>query len=536
MGKVFIFGHRNPDTDSVCSSIALAYLKNETGIKAVPKILSDVNKESEFVLKYFNTQKPEYINDIKVRVKDVKYEKKLVINNKLSIMDAYIKMSEKHTTAIPLVDDNNLLTGYVTLKEIAKYLFSNNKQYLNTSLSNIIKTLDAKILVKQREHIEGKVAVAGLDTSAFNDEIKISEFDIIVVGNRPKIINHAINSNVKLIILSFGSTIDKKLLKKAEKNNVTIISTKLDSFNIANKIGSSNSINSINTNHSPVVVHEEDFYIDFKEKVHKINHTNYPVLNKKGECLGLIRLTGPNNYNKQQVILVDHNSFVQSAIGIEEAEILEIIDHHNLGAIGTTSPINFRSMTVGCTSTIIYNMFMENKITIPKNIAGLMLSAIISDTLLFTSPTCTKIDKQVAEKLAKIAKIDMYEYGNEMLKAGSSLEGLSIKEIVYSDYKSFDMNNKKIGISVVLTTDFETITDKVPEIVNYLDVKIENGYDLTVMFVTDIIKNGSYIIYNSKSEDIIKDSFDIKNIKQGVFVKGLVSRKKQMLPAILEII
>ncbi len=534
MKNIYVFGHRNPDTDSVCSSIALAYLKNELGHKAVPKILSDVNKETDFVLNYFNIKKPEYINDIKVRIKDVKYEKNLVIDSNLSIMEGYQKMSDNHTTAIPLVDENKKLTGYVTLKEITKYLFSNHKQYLNTSLENITKTLNAKVLVKNSDYIEGKVAVAGLDNSTFNDEIKVSEYDIIVLGNRPKILSHAINNDVKLIILSFGSKIDKKLLKKAEKNNVTIIRTELDSFNIANKIGAANSIKTINTNKSPVVVYDEDFYLDFINKKHKANHTNFPVVNKKGECLGLIRITGSNKYNKQRVILVDHNSFAQSAVGIEEAEILEIVDHHNLGAIGTTSPINFRSMIVGCTSTIIYNMFLENKITIPKDIAGIMLSAIISDTLLFTSPTCTKFDKQVAEKLAKIAKINVTNYGNEMLKAGSSLVGMSVKDIIYSDYKSFEMNNKKIGISIVLTTDFETMKDKTPEIVEYLDSKIENGYDLSVMFVTDIIKNGSYIIYNSEAEEIIKESFSIKNIHQGIFVKELISRKKQMLPSILD--
>ncbi len=536
MGNIYVFGHRNPDTDSVTASIAMAYLKNMQGFKAVPKITSEINKETEYVLNYWGVEKPQYLNDVKIRIKDIKYEKKMFINENASITDAYNKMASKHTTAIPIVSDDNILTGYVTLKEIAKYLFSNDKQTLSTSLDNIVNSLEADVLVRKTEIVNGKVAVAGLETSTFNDELKVSDFDIIVVGNRPRIISHAIDSKVSLIILTYGSSIDKKLLKNAKDNNVTIIRSHLDSFNISNKIASSNYIKSINTNHSPVVVHDEDYYSDFKEQMHKVNHTNYPVVSKKGECLGLIRLTGPNNYKKQDVILVDHNSFSQSVEGIEEANIIEIIDHHNLGAINTTMPINFRSMPVGCTATIIYTMFIENKIKIPKNIAGLLLSAILSDTLLFTSPTTTAKDKTVATILAKMAKVNVNKYGMDMLKAGSSIEGMSIKNIVYNDFKSFNIEDKQLGISQLLTLDFENIKEKMNQIIHYLDEKIDNGYYLSVMFVTDIIKNGSYIIYNTKSEELIKESFGLKEIHQGIFVKDLISRKKQILPSILDTI
>ncbi len=534
MQKTYIFGHRNPDTDSVCSTIALAHLKKEQGYEVIPKILSDINKETKYVLDYFNVEKPEYLNDVKIRIKDIKYEKKLFIKEEASILDAYDKMFLNHTTAIPIVNDNKLLTGYVTLKEIAKYLVSADKQIIKTTSKNIIRTLKAEILTEIEDYIEGRVIVAGINTSDFNDLIELDESSIVVVGNRPKILNYAIDSNVALIILTYGSIIDKKLIAKAKKNNIPIIITELDSFNIANKIGLSNYISYININYNPVVVHDEDYYFEFKEQIHKKNHTNYPVLNKKGECLGLLRVTGSNSFNKRKVILVDHNAFDQTVVGIEESEILEIIDHHNLGAMGTNLPISFRSMPVGSTATIIYKLYLESKVVIPKDIAGLLLSAIISDTLLFTSPTTTEVDKDSAEKLSKLAKVNLEKYGIDMLKAGSAIENMSIKDIVYNDYKSYNLGKKQLGISVVNTMDFDTFVPKIDEIVDYLNQKKEMGYDISVMFVTDIIKNGSYIIYDESSSQILKESFGLKEIYQGIFVENLVSRKKQMLPNILE--
>ena len=282
-----------------------------------------------------------------------------------------------------------------------------------------------------------------------------------------------------------------------------------------------------------MTVNNDDYFTDFKTMTHKVNHTNYPVINNKNECLGLIRLTGPNDYEKQKVILVDHNNLAQSVDGIEEADILEIIDHHNLGAIGTSVPINFRSKPVGCTSTMLYDLFVEEKVSIPKNIAGLMLSAILSDTLLLTSPTTTEDDRFAAVKLANIAKVDIDTYGLEMLKAASSIAGKSVAELINMDLKTYSVGNKTLGISQIMTMDFDTIKENIDEFINKLNEMVNTNYSIVVIFITDIIKNGSYVLYNTKSADIIADSFGIKNIHQGVFLPKMVSRKKQILPAIL---
>ena len=533
---IFIFGHKNPDTDTVCSSIALSYLKNALGAKTVPKVLGNINNETKFVLNYFNEPVPSYLNDVRVRIKNIKYDKKAYINENASIDSAFKLMQKQNITAIPLIDEKKKLTGYVTLKEIARYLINGNKEIVHTKFDNIIDTLNAKVITKFDDYISGDILIAGLQSKTIQKEIELSEKDILIVGDRHKVLEYAINSKVKLIILPLNINIEKRLIKKAEKNKINIIASEFDSFQIASKILLSNYIKSINVNKNPVTINNDDYYEDFKTMTHKINHTNYPIVNNKNECLGLIRLTGPNDYEKQKVILVDHNNLAQSVDGIEEAEILEIIDHHNLGAIGTKVPINFQSKPVGCTATIIYEKFVKNKVPIPRNIAGLMLSAIISDTLLLTSPTTTEDDKFVAIKLAKLAKVDIDKYGLEMLKAASSIEGKSIPELIKTDFKSYVVGNKVLGISQIMTMDFDTIKENINEYIKILNEMVEASYSVVVIFITDIIKNGSYVIYNDKSIDIIKDSFGLDNIYQGMFLSKIVSRKKQIQPNIISVL
>lgn len=529
----FIFGHKNPDTDSVCSSIALSYLKNELGNKTVPKILGNINEETKFVLDYFNIPVPSYLNDVRIRIKNVKYDKKAYINENKSIDSAFKMMQRQNITAIPLVDDNKKLTGYVTLKELAKYLINGNREVVKTTLDNIVETLDAKVITRCSEEIEGSILIAGLQGKTFVHEIDLSKKDILIVGDRYKILDYAINRKVQLIILPLSVSIDPLVIKQAEDNGVTIIASELDSFKIATKISLSNLVKNININKNPVTFHNDDYFTDFKTMTHKINHTNYPVINNKNECLGLIRLTGPNNYERQKVILVDHNDLAQSVDGIEEAEILEIIDHHNLGAIGTPVPINFRSKPVGCTATMVYDMYKEEKVVIPKSIAGILLSAILSDTLILTSPTTTEDDRFAAIKLANIAKVDIDKYGIEMLKAASCIEGKSATDLINLDFKTYGVGNKTLGVGQIMTLDFDYIKDHIHEIIDILDEMVNTNYSIVAIFVTDIIKNGSYVIYNTKAEGVIAEGFGLKNIYEGVYVPKIVSRKKQFIPSII---
>ena len=532
----FIFGHKNPDTDSVCSAIALSYLKNEQGGKTAPKVLGNINNETKFVLDYFKVPVPSYLNDVRIRIKNIKYDKKAYINELSSINAAFNLMQKQNTTAVPLIDDKKKLTGYVTLKEIARYLINGNKEIVNTLLDNIIETLNAKVITKFDEYISGDILIAGLKDKTFQKEVELSNEDILIVGDRTKILEYAIDSRVKLIILPLNINVDKKIIKKAEAKRINIIASELDSFQIANKILLSNFVKSINLNKSPITVNNEDYYNEFKNMTHRVNHSNYPVVNNKNECLGLIKLTGPNIYEKQKVILVDHNNFAQSVDGLDEADILEIIDHHNIGDIGTSLPINFRSRPVGCTATMIYDMYKEQKVSIPKNMAGLMLSAILSDTLLLTSPTTTEDDKFVAVKLASIAKVDIDTYGYEMLKASSSIEGKSVEELIKTDFKSYVVGDKLLGISQIMTMDIETVEKNIDEFIAKLNEMVTLNYSIVTIFITDVIKNGSYVLYNDAAASIIQDSFGLKHIHQCMFLPKIVSRKKQIQPNIISVL
>ena len=533
--QTFIFGHRNPDTDSVCASIALSYLMNEEGKNTIPKVLGHISTETKFVLDYFKVKCPDYLNDTKVQIKDIKYNKKAIINEDDSILSTFNYMQKSNITAIPIVNDKKQLTGFVTLKEIAKFLISGDNEKVNTSYQNILDSLEGNACLEFDERIKGKVTVASYQSKTFQEEVKLGKEDILICGDRYKVLEYAIESGVKLIVLTGSHELPKKLLKKAENNRINIIITKYNSFDTATKIILSNSILSINLNNKHITISNKDYRTDFISLANKTGHTNYPVVNNKNECLGLLKVTSVDNYTKQKVILVDHNGFSQSAIGIEEAEITEIIDHHNLSSIGTNVPINFRSMPVGCTCTILYNMFIQAKVAIPKHIAGLMLSAILSDTMVFKSPTTTEEDIFAASKLAKLAKVDIDVYGYEMFKAASSIKGIPVNDIINQDFKSYNVGSHQIGISQVMTMDFNEIEEHITEYIDKLN-EISNSYLCVVLFITDVYKNGSYVIYNNNSEDIVKDAFDLNEIYEGVYIDNLVSRKKQMLPAILEVI
>ena len=482
--QTFIFGHKNPDTDSVCASIALSYLMNEQGKNTIPKVLGHLNNETKFVLDYFKVKEPDYLNDTKVRIKDIKYNKKAFIKENNSILDAFNFMQKQNITAIPLVDDKKLLTGLVTLKEIAKYLISGNKDTLDTNYENILDSLEGRAILKFNEDITGNVMVASYQSKTFQDEIILSNDDILIVGDRFKIIEYAIESKVKLIVLTGNHIMPKRLVKKAEKNRVNIIESKLNSLESAQRVILSNKIKSINLNVKPFAVNIKDYRTDFISLANKVGHTNYPVVNSRNEVLGLLKVTSVEDFVKQKVIMVDHNGLEQSAIGIEEAEVIQIIDHHNLSSIGTNVPINFRSMPVGCTCTIIYNMFLESKITIPKHIAGLMLSAILSDTLVFKSPTTTEEDIFAASKLAKLAKVNIDVYGYQMFKAASSVKGLSVSEVINQDFKSYNVGNQQLGISQVMTMDFPEIEKNIEEYITKLDELTMGNYVCGVLFIS----------------------------------------------------
>lgn len=537
MDKIFIFGHKKPDTDSVCGAISLCYLKKQLGINAEPRILSEINPETEFALKTFNVSVPKYLNDVKVQLKDTKYKKNYVINENASIYSVYNYMNEKGITGIPLVDDNKRFKGYVSLKEIANELIVSSSNYLNTSFDNISETLNSTRFLKFDEQIEGNIMAVALPYRMFIESIPLDKNSILIVGDREHIIDHALKSKVKLLIIIRDRELTEKEKQLAQKNKVNVIITPYNTFKTSKIITLSNPIKIIKRNSSAICFNPNDYLSDFIEVCNKLKHTNYPIVNNKGICDGMLRITETGEYTKKKVILVDHNDPIQSVDGINEAEILEVVDHHNIGEISTHSPINFRAMAVGSVNTVIRALYKEHGIKIPSDIAGLMLSGIISDTLLLASPTTTDLDRETANELAKIAKVNLQEYGVKLLESGVSIEGLTIPEVIYRDFKNYVVNDIKFAIGQVSTTDFSVYENKIDEYVKELDnIAMNNNYRTVCLFVTDIINNYSHIIYSNKSEDLIVDAFNLPVAKQGAILRGVISRKKQMLPPILDVL
>ena len=533
--QTFIFGHRNPDADSVCASIALSYLMNEEGYNTIPKVLSHIDTQTKYILQYFKVKEPDYLNDTKVKIRDIKYNKKAYINENESIFNTFNFMQKENITAVPLINENKELKGFITLKEIAKYLIGGNKNYVDTTYEHIVESIKGIGLLEFDSEIKGNVMVASYQAKTLQQEIKLTSDDILIVGDRYKVLEYAIDSKIKLIVLTGNHELPPKLLKKAEKNKVNVILSKDTSLETVNKVILSNQIKSINPNLKPCTVNHKAYRTDFISMASKEGYANYPVVNSKNECLGLIKVTDTDSYTKQQVIMVDHNSLSQSAIGIEEAEIIEIIDHHNLSGLGIPVPINFRSRPVGSTCTIIYSMFQEKNIDIPYEIAGLMLSAILSDTLVLKSPTTTEEDITVAQKLAKLTKLDLNQFGYDLIKVASSIKGLSASDVINQDFKSYNVGNHAFGIAQIMTMDFNEIEPIMPEYVAKLNELQKGNYICVVLFITDVYKNGSYVIYNTESANLIKDAFNLNEIEEGIYIPNLVSRKIQMLPALLEV-
>ncbi|MBR2711810.1 MAG: putative manganese-dependent inorganic diphosphatase [Bacilli bacterium] len=534
--KTYIFGHKKPDTDSVMSSIALSYLENHSNNNTEARVLGDINKESIYALKYFKVKAPKYLNDVKLQLKDIDYHKNLFLNEKASIYDGYELMLKKNITGIPIVKEDNTYRGLITIKDTTRNIIRDDLDTLYTSYDNILNVCKGKEILRFDDEIKGRLLVASYRSTTFLNNIKLNEDMILMVGDRHSIIEYAVESGVKLVILTGGSIIKDKHLEIAKKNHVNIIETDMDTYHMSRVITLSNYLKTILSNFNQVTFLDTDFVDDIKDVNSKLHHTNYPVVNKQGKCLGLLKITDLTNTNPKKVILVDHNEPLQSADGIEEAEIIEIIDHHNLGSITTKSPINVRNMAVGSTCTIITLLFEERKVEIPKSIAGVLLSGILSDTLILRSPTATRFDKDAVEKLSSIAEVDYVDYGMKLLKAGTSLDGMEPADVLFNDYKIYTINDKSFSIGQFFTMNFQDIEKDINKYIETLNQTAEaNHYEMVCLYVTDIIKNGSYVLFNEKAKNYIEVLYGIENPKEGLFIEGCISRKKNIVPLVMNI-
>lgn len=532
--KTFIFGHKKPDTDSVMSAIGLSYLENKCGNHTEPRVLGALNKETKYALEYFKLEEPDYLNDVKLQLKDVHYHKGFFANEKDSIYKGYQMMLDEELTGLPIVTGKDKFTGLITIKDLSRNMLHEEGNILDTSYSNILDVLNGEEVLKFDDEIKGNILAAAYRSTTFMENINLSNEDILVVGDRHSIIEYAVQNKVKLLIISGNGQMKSEHLDIAEENKVNIIRTSLDTYHVARLISLANYIKTMIRSYNPAKFLDTDYVDDFIDINNKLKHTNYPIVDKNNRCLGLLRLTDLSEKEPKKVMLVDHNEKKQSADGIDEAIIVSMIDHHNLGSITTNMPVNFRNMAVGSTCTILYILYKEREVEMPKHIAGALLSGILSDTLILKSPITTEADRMAVQDLAYLAEVDYEEYGMDLLKAGTSLDGMSKEDVLYNDFKLYTVGEKTFAIGQFFTMNFDEIKKEMDEYIKVLDeVSVANDYDFLALYVTDIIKNGSYILYNTKAQDKVEVLYN-KDVCEGYFIEGCVSRKKNVVPIVME--
>lgn len=532
MDKIYVFGHKKPDTDSVTSAIAYSKLKNMLGIKCEPRVLGDINNETKYVLKHFKMELPKYLNDVKVQIKDLNYRRGCFIDINESIYNAYKYMIYRYISSVP-VASNGYFSGVISMRDITTDFINNKQQRLVSTYAHTLAVLGGSEVLKFDNSFSFdlvapfKVAETFLKETVFNSSV------CLIVGDRLNVIETAINNNVGLIILTDGFELKQSLIDLAKINKINIIKTSKSYFEVIRLISFANLISTINFENNVICFKEEMNVDDVYDSIRLKHHNYYPIVDEENKCLGLLKVSDLDEKKPKKVILVDHNEESQSADGLDEADILEIIDHHKIGTIGTDRPINFRNMTVGSTNTIIYTLYKEYNAQIDKDIAGIMASGIISDTMLLKSPTTTPLDVKALNELSVIAGIDYETFGLKMFKNGSIFSGKTKEEIFFQDFKSFDIDDKRVGVSQVLTTNTDTFLNQKDAYLELIEeISFDKNYNVLAMFVTDIIGECSYIFYNKSSQSIF--DFCFEDCYQGKKLDGFVSRKKQIIPLIMK--
>jgi len=539
---IYITGHRNPDTDSICSAIAYAEFKNKTGkIPAVPIRLGEINRETQFVLNYFNAEMPELITTVKTQVSDLDIDLVAPISPDISLKMAWAIMKKNDIKTLPVIDENDRLAGVASVSNLASsYLDIWDNSILaksNTTLENILDTLSAKCVYRPDEpfKITGKVIVASMHPDSMKEVIE--EGDIAICGDREDSQRLIINSKACLLIITGNYVPAEDIIELAKTIGCTIILTPFDTFTASRLITQSIPISYVMSRKNVLSFNTEDFIDDIKYTMLETRYRSYPVLDENNKVIGSVSRYHLISQNRKKIILLDHNERTQSVLGLEDAEILEIIDHHRIADVQTGLPIYFRNEPVGSTSTIVASIFFENGIRPSKNVAGLLCAAIISDTLLLKSPTATLVDDLTLKRLAQIADLNVEEFAKEMFKAGTSLEGKTAKEIFFQDFKVFSLNNFKVGVSQVGTMYIESFDLLKGDMINLMTKKAkDSGFDLILLMLTDILNGGSLLIAAGEHTEIVSKAFNVSLTNNGVYIPGLVSRKKQVIPPITSVI
>ena len=541
--SVWVIGHRNPDTDSICAAIAYADLQNHLSeTKYEPKRAGNLNEETKYVLRRFKVKIPAYVDDVRTQVKDIAFRRTIGVSSSISLKRAWELMTTSKVVTLPITGEDNELLGLIVNADIAEsYMDVLDTRILaeaRTPYKNMIETLNGTILVgnEHGRYIRGKVIVAA-DSLPMAEE-SMEKDDLVILGDRESMQKCALKHNASCLIICGGTQVSKAIITEAQDKECVIISTPYDPFTVSRLIMQSMPIKQFMRTKNLKKFEIEDYVDDVREVMSKARHRDFPILDHDGYYIGMISRRNLLNMQKKRVVLVDHNEKQQAVHGIDNADILGIIDHHKIGSLETPVPVMFRNQPVGCTSTIIYQMYQENGVKITKSIAGLLCSAIISDTLLFRSPTCTQADKDAAAKLAEIADIDMERHANEMFRAGSNFETKTTEEICYQDFKTFTAADILFGVSQISAMGREELDEIKERVLPYQSVIMEErGLQMVFIMLTDILNESSELICLGKGADeAVEKAFYKQKINDGYRLRGVVSRKKQLIPELLDAI
>ena len=538
--KVFVIGHRNPDTDSICSAISYAHLKNvsDSETEYIACRAGRINEETRYVLEYFNVKEPNLVEDVRTQVKDIDFRKTPGVPRSISLKTAWRIMKDEHVVTVPVVNSKRL-EGVLTVSDITEsFMEAYDSEILSTAhtrYKNIVETLEGTLLIGDEKayYTKGKVLVAAANPDLM--ENYINEHDLVILGNRYESQLCAIEMGADCIVVCEGASVSLTIRKLAQEHGCTVISTPFDTFTAARFINQSMPISYFMKRDHLITFEEDDFIDDIRDTMASVRHRDFPILNAQGQYLGTISRRNLLGAKKKQVILVDHNESGQAVRGMQDAQILEIIDHHRLGTIETMTPVYFRNQPLGCTATIVYQMYKEQGVEITKEIAGLLCGAIISDTLLFRSPTCTQVDKFAAKALGEIAQIDLENFAKEMFAAGSNLKNKTEEQIFFQDYKRFTMDSLEVGVAQISSMNVDELNQLCERMPSYLeDAQQQQHVDMIFMMLTSIIDESTILLCHGKNcEKIIQYAFGKELTNKKVELAGVVSRKKQLIPSLM---
>lgn len=537
---VYVVGHKNPDTDSICAAIAYAELKVKVTKKEYEaRRAGHLNEETKYALKKFGVETPKLLEDVRTQVRDLEIRELAGASGDTSLKDAWEKMRNAGVVTICVTKDK-VLQGLITTNDIVTSYMdvyeSNILANAKTSYKNIVKTLDGEMIVGEMTGCveSGKVVVAAASPEVM--ENIIGSDDVVILGNRYETQLCALEMDAGCIIVCDGAEVAQTIQKQAKQHHCRIITTPHDTFTASRLVNTSMPINHFMKTEGLVSFHLDDYIDDIQEIMAQVRHRYFPVLDENDQYVGMISRRNFLGAKKKQLILVDHNEKNQAVNGVEAADLLEIIDHHRLGTVSTSAPVFFRNQPLGSTSTIVYLMYHEFNVKISKKIAGLLLSAILSDTLMYRSPTCTQIDKDAGADLAKIAGVDAESFAREMFHAGSNLGSKTPQQIIHQDFKKFTVDNKTIGIGQINSMSAEELVEIKAKILPEIDNTMQkDGLDMMYFMLTNIIKESSEVIFaGTKAEVILENGFSVKAGGNSVMLSGVVSRKKQLLPTIVD--